>query len=194
MANKAGTENSDFIDGTKDADVITALGGVDVVRGLEGDDEIRGGKGNDRLFGGAGIDFLYGDEDNDSLSGDLDDDVLLGGEGVDNLTGGAGSDILVGGGQKDALTGGPGADYFALYLDDPVLAKDFNKAEGDQYIVLQQGVAIPTPEVGTNFTLDDILPFGTVTDDPTPFLNNQSNTSDTNPLAIDPISANPLIV
>ncbi|MCC5654459.1 hypothetical protein LC609_32685 [Nostoc sp. XA013] len=182
--------------------VFKGTDNADVFTGTIDDDEIRGGKDDDRLSGKAGADELYGDEGNDLLFGDSGDDLLYGGEGIDKLSGGLGTDYLIGGGQRDVLTGGPGNDYFALFLDDPVLGTDFNKSEGDKYIVIPEGVALPIFDVGAKVTINDILSLGTITDDPTQFLNNQPNTIDANPLAIssisgpliDPISVNPLIV
>ncbi len=73
---------------------------------------------------------------------------LAGNGSFDFLYGGAGNDVLVGGSGNDTLTGGGGADTFVMSNENgnnapgTDIIMDFNGAEGDRIVFIQQSFAL----------------------------------------------------
>ncbi len=130
----------------------TFLGGNDVLNGAALNDLIEGFGGADTLSGGGGIDIMNGNVGDDTLSGGDGADVLRGGKDNDVLSGGAGNDFVSGDRGNDTLTGGAGADLFHTFggagLDR---VTDFNRAEGDQVLVLG---TYTVSQTGADVTID----------------------------------------
>lgn len=105
---RAGSLESDLLEGGEAAESLFGLGGDDRLLGAGGADRLHGGQGEDVLEGGAGEDALHGGEGSDRLLGGPGDDVLEGGEGEDWLEGGEGADALKGGGGADRYVFAPG--------------------------------------------------------------------------------------
>jgi Ca2+-binding RTX toxin-like protein len=149
-----GELGNDTLVGGSGNDLQYGQAGFDTLSGEDGDDGLYGGADDDRLIGGHGRDSLYGEDGHDALFGEFGDDTLSGGAGndalygqagVDTLLGGDGNDFLSGGAEGDWLTGGAGADMFQF--DSPLMPADFitdfNRAEGDRFVINGSSFSAP---------------------------------------------------